>query len=154
MENHRKTVVLIVEDEPIVRMFAMEGLEAEGFEVETAGNAAQAIKCLEGRSDIDVMFTDVTMPGVMDGLALAKSVHQRWPLIDIIVTSGKQRPANGEMPDGAWFVPKPYDLEKVAGIVIGLGNSALAPIVEAFGAVPRAILGFRGFTKPPAGFLA
>ena len=133
MENQRKTVVLVVEDEPIVRMFAVEGLEAEGFEVETAGNAAQALKCLESRLDIDVLFTDVTMPGVMDGLALAKAVHQRWPLIDIIITSGKQRPAHGEMPDGAWFVPKPYDLGKVAGIVRGLVGPAPNPIIEAFG---------------------
>lgn len=154
MENHRNTVVLLVEDEPIVRMFAMEGLEAEGFEVEAVGDAAQALKCLEGREDIKVLFTDVNMPGAMDGLGLAQLVRKRWPMIDIIVTSGKQRPAQGELPDGAWFVPKPYDLGKVAGIVTGLGGPQVAASIGEFGAVPRAMFAFSGFTKPPVGFLA
>ena len=84
-------VVLIVEDEPLVRVGACNMIEDAGFEVIEAASADEAIRILESRSDIRVVFTDVHMPGTMDGLRLAHAVRGRWPPIKIIVTSGRSR---------------------------------------------------------------
>ena len=81
-------VVLIVEDEPLVRLGAVQAIEDAGFEVIEAANADEAIRILENRSDIRVVFTDIHMPGSIDGLKLAHAVRDRWPPIKIIVTSG------------------------------------------------------------------
>jgi CheY-like chemotaxis protein len=81
-------VVLIVEDEFLLRMSAVEMIEEAGFEIVEAGNADEAITILESRSDIRVVFTDIQMPGSMDGLKLAAAVRHRWPPIKIIATSG------------------------------------------------------------------
>jgi CheY-like chemotaxis protein len=81
-----KSVVLIVEDEPLVRWSGLKMLEDADFEVIEAANADEAIRILESRNDIRVVFTDVQMPGSMDGLKLAHAVRNRWPPIKIIVT--------------------------------------------------------------------
>ncbi len=83
----RRPVVLIVEDEFLLRMDAAEAIAAAGFEVIEAVNADQAIEVLEARRDITVVFTDIQMPGSMDGLKLARAVRGRWPPIKIIATS-------------------------------------------------------------------
>ena len=101
--------VLIVEDEPLVRLCAVETVEAAGFTVIEAANADEAIRILENRRDIRVVFTDIHMPGSMDGLKLAHAVRNRWPPIKIIVTSGRERIAEGELPAGGRFFAKPYD---------------------------------------------
>jgi CheY-like chemotaxis protein len=101
--------VLIVEDEPLVRLCAVETVEGAGFEVIEAVNADEAIRILESRTDIRVVFTDIHMPGSMDGLKLAHAVRNRWPPIKIIVTSGRERIAEGELPAGGRFFAKPYD---------------------------------------------
>ena len=99
-------IVLVVEDEPLIRAFVREELEGAGFDVVEATNADQAISILERRSDIRLVFTDVDMPGSMDGAKLAAAVRDRWPPIHIIITSGKARPPI--MPLDAIFIPKPY----------------------------------------------
>src|SRR5207244_3272987 len=81
-------VVLIVEDEFLLRMDAVDMIAAAGFEAVEAANADQAIKILEARRDITVVFTDIQMPGSMDGLKLARAVRGRWPPIKIVATSG------------------------------------------------------------------
>ena len=101
--------VLIVEDEPLVRLCAVEAVEGAGFEVIEAANADDAIRILESRTDIRVVFTDMHMPGLMDGLKLAHAVRNRWPPIKIIVTSGRERIAERELPTGGRFFAKPYD---------------------------------------------
>jgi two-component system, response regulator PdtaR len=98
--------VLIVEDEAIVRDLVAEELEDAGFTVVIAANADHAISILENRLDIHLVFTDVDMPGSMDGLKLAAAVRDRWPPIHIIITTGKARPL--EIPANALFIPKPY----------------------------------------------
>ena len=96
--------VLIVDDEPLVRLCAVETVEDAGFEVIEAANADEAIRILESRSDIHVVFTDVHMPGSMDGLKLAHAIRNRWPPIKIIVTSGREKVAEQDLPAGGRFV--------------------------------------------------
>jgi CheY-like chemotaxis protein len=102
-------VVLLVEDELLVRMTAADELEEAGFQVLEAANADVALKVLEARSDeVQVLFTDVNMPGSMDGLALAEQVHSRWPHVLLLISSGYAQPQPDEVPDHGQFMPKPY----------------------------------------------
>jgi two-component system, response regulator PdtaR len=101
--------VLIVEDEPLVRIGAVNLIEDAGFEVIEAANADEAIGILECRSDVRVVFTDIHMPGSMDGLKLAHAVRNRWPPIRIIVTSGRELIAEQVLPEGGRFFAKPYN---------------------------------------------
>jgi len=105
--------VLIVDDEPLVRLCAVETVEDAGFEVIEAANADEALRILESRSDIHVVFTDVHMPGSMDGLKLAHAIRNRWPPIKIIVTSGREKVAEQDLPAGGRFVAKPYDPSEI-----------------------------------------
>ena len=99
-------IVLVVEDEPLIRHFVRFELEEAGFTVLEAANADRAVALLEARGDIRLIFTDVDMPGSMDGAKLAAAVRDRWPPIHIIITSGKSQPA--VMPKNVVFIPKPY----------------------------------------------
>lgn len=105
----QRIAVLVVEDEALIRMSIVEEMEDAGFEVFQASNAAQAIEILIANSRIEVMFTDVDMPGSVDGLKLAASVRDRWPPIKIIVTSGHRRIDVDALPAEARFMVKPYD---------------------------------------------
>jgi two-component system, response regulator PdtaR len=98
--------VLVVEDEAIIRDMVSEFLEDAGYTVVVATNADHAISILEVRLDIHLVFTDIDMPGSMNGLKLAAAVRDRWPPIHIIITTGKGRPR--EMPANALFISKPY----------------------------------------------
>jgi DNA-binding NtrC family response regulator len=100
--------VLVVEDEPLIQQAVKDELEEAGYGVLLAGNADAAIKILEGRQDIHLVFTDIDMPGSMDGLKLAACVRDRWPPVHIIITTGKGRPPT--IPANALFIPKPYAL--------------------------------------------
>ena len=104
-------IVLVVEDETLIRELVTEELEEAGYFVVIANNADQAIAILEARQDIHLVFTDINMPGSMDGLKLAAAVRDRWPPVHIIITSGKVRPP--EIPANALFIPKPYVGENV-----------------------------------------
>ncbi len=110
MAQHQnpQPVVLVVEDEALLRLHATNLLEEEGFEVLEAANAQQAIAALENRADVRVVFTDIQMPGPLDGMDLAREVHARWPHVLLLVTSGRLRPAPHELPDAGRFVAKPY----------------------------------------------
>jgi CheY-like chemotaxis protein len=101
--------VLIVEDEPLIRMGAAYLIEDAGFEVYEAGSADDAIALLELHNEISLIFTDVDMPGSMDGLKLAHYVRGRWPPVKIMVTSGHVKVTEESLPTGALFLPKPYD---------------------------------------------
>jgi two-component system, response regulator PdtaR len=107
--SQRSPVVLLVEDEPLVRMAAADDLQDAGFHVLEAANADVALAVLESCSDdVQVLFTDIDMPGSMNGLALAENVQQRWPHISLLISSGYHRPAPEALPDDGRFVPKPY----------------------------------------------
>src|SRR5829696_4110887 len=100
--------VLVVEDEPLVRMAAAITLEDEGFEVFEAATARAALAILEKRSGgVDALFTDVDMPGDMNGLELAGIVHHRWPHIALVITSGVVRKPS-VLPERGIFLEKPY----------------------------------------------
>lgn len=110
-----KVVVLIVEDELLTRMAVADTVEAAGFEVIEAGNADEAVRILESRSDVRIIFTDIDMPGSMDGIKLAIAVRGRWPPIAIVLTSGHRRVTLGDLPAGSVFIAKPYADEQVVG---------------------------------------
>jgi DNA-binding NtrC family response regulator len=110
-------VVLLVEDELFVRMAAADALEDAGFEVIETANAQAAQEVLSNRDDVRVLFTDVKMPGPMDGLALASLVRRRWPHILIVITSGHLRRETVSLPDDAVFIAKPYS-EKAPAVTI------------------------------------
>jgi CheY-like chemotaxis protein len=109
----KRPVVLVVEDEFLIRMHAAEMIEDAGFDVVEASNADEAVAILEARLDIAVVFTDIQMPGSMDGLKLAKAVRNRWPPIHIVATSGFVDVRTGDLPDGGRFLPKPYSSTQV-----------------------------------------
>lgn len=88
-----------------------------GFRVFQASNARQAVEQLALHPDIQVMFTDIDMPGDMDGLCLAKLVRGRWPPIKIIITSGEHRLTKDDLPIVGTFIPKPYDPAAVASAI-------------------------------------
>jgi CheY-like chemotaxis protein len=102
-----RPVVLIVEDEILVRLDAVEVIEGRGFEAIEASNADEAISILEQRNDIGLIFTDIDMPGSMDGVKLAHFVKDRWPPIKIIATSGHAKITANDLPQGVRFMPKP-----------------------------------------------
>ena len=113
-----KGLVLVVEDEPLVRMFAVDFVEDAGFDVVEAADANQAVAILEARNDIRIVFTDIDMPGSMDGLRFARAVRDRWPPIEIIIVSGHERPVDSDLPARAVFFPKPYDVDAVTAELI------------------------------------
>jgi CheY-like chemotaxis protein len=112
-----RLAVLVVEDESLVRMYAVDVLEEAGYEVIEAANALQALVQLDARPDIEVMFTDINMPGDMDGFALAREVNKRRPDIHLILTSGRMRLDRAAIPEIRAFVPKPYTAEKLTGLL-------------------------------------
>jgi two-component system, response regulator PdtaR len=119
-------LILVVEDEELLRLFAADLLEEHGFRVVEARNAAAALKVLETRDDVRLLFTDIQMPGTLDGMDLAREVHQRWPRVLLVITSGQKKPTEEEMPDHGRFVAKPYRAEELLGQVddmIHKGNS-------------------------------
>ena len=109
----RLETILIVEDEILVRMVIADYLRECGYRVIEAGNAAEAIKVLRSPERIDIVFSDVQMPGTMDGLRLVSLIRDRWPPIRLILTSGKALPAGETLPKDCTFIPKPYSLENL-----------------------------------------
>lgn len=109
--------VLVVEDEVLVRYELVTTLEESGYQAHEASSAAEAISILEKHPEIRVVFTDIQMPGDMDGLALARFVRERWPPTIIVVSSGRVQPAPGEMPDDVSFLAKPYETSRLRKIL-------------------------------------
>lgn len=99
---------LVVEDEYLILIDTSSFLEAAGFTVYEASNAAEAIHLLELHKEIRLVFTDINMPGSMDGLALAHYVRHRWPPVKIIVTSGYKKMKGNDLPVGALFIEKAH----------------------------------------------
>jgi two-component system, response regulator PdtaR len=114
LETSHRPVVLAVEDEPLVLMLAVDMILDAGFEPLRASDAEEAIGILESRDDIKIVFTDVNMPGSMDGIKLARAVRGRWPSIAIIVTSAFSAVERTLLPQGAKFISKPYDAGQIS----------------------------------------
>ena len=106
-------VILVVEDEALVRLSAIGMFEDAGFRMIEAGNSDEALELLETDCDVQLLFTDVNMPGTIDGLALARQVHDRWPHIGIMVASAKPMLQPHELPAGSRFEQKPYSPDTV-----------------------------------------
>jgi CheY-like chemotaxis protein len=119
-----RPVVLIVEDDFLIRINAAELIADAGFRVVEAANADEAIVILESRLDITVVFTDIQMPGSMDGLKLAAAIRGRWPPIKIIATSGLVDVRQDDLPEGGRFLPKPYSSEQIVRKLRELANPA------------------------------
>ena len=107
--NGPQTHVLVVEDEILLRMRAVDIVEDAGFTAIEAVNADDALEILESRSDISLLLSDIQMPGSLDGLKLAHAVHDRWPGIKIILVSGQIRPSETDKPADSRFFPKPVN---------------------------------------------
>lgn len=111
MPDTEDRVILLVEDELMIRLIGSDALSDTGYTVVEAGTADEAIALLEDGSDVHLLFTDIRMPGSMDGLKLAELVHQRWPHVRILLTSGDTLPSREEIPEEGAFLPKPYRID-------------------------------------------
>jgi len=128
--NAIKPTVLIVEDEMLLRMRTVDIVEDAGFTPLEAVNADDALALLESRSDIELLFTDIQMPGTMNGLKLAHAVHERWPLIKIILVSGQVTPNEEDRPANSRFFGKPVEVQQMIAELqgmIGQGSLKIIP---------------------------
>ena len=105
--------ILVVEDEPLLNLDISDALCAKGYDVIAVINSDDAIRALEFRHDIHTIFTDINMPGSMDGLKLAAAVRDRWPPVNIIVTTGMKAPHCDKLPANSIFIAKPYRNDEV-----------------------------------------
>ena len=117
-----RVLVLLVEDEPVIRAVAAIHLEEAGFETVEAANADEAITLLESELEIRIVFTDIDMPGSMDGLKLAASIKGRWPPIKIVITTGGHAVKECDLPIGSVFIPKPYGCAQIVDTMHKLVN--------------------------------
>jgi len=132
------TNVLVVEDEMVLRMRAVDIVEDAGFTAVEAVNADEALSILESRSDISLLLSDIQMPGSMDGLKLAHAVHDRWPSIKIILVSGQVKVSDTDKPADSRFFGKPLEVKQMVAELQGMmGAGTLKIIPEA--AIPLAV---------------
>lgn len=117
--------VLVVEDEALLLFSISDELKDAGFAVLEAVDAQHALAMLEENPDVKAIFTDINMPGSMDGLALSRYVRDRWPPIKIVVTSGKHRPLDRELPEEGLFLSKPYTTVGVIEAITAVLNRSL-----------------------------
>jgi CheY-like chemotaxis protein len=117
MANEIPKEVLVVEDQALVRMMAADALVDGGFMAWEAGSAHEALDALHEHPSIGLLFTDVDMPGGMDGLELARQVHDERPEVELVITSGAVTLAEEDLPDHGTFLPKPYPPQRLVQIV-------------------------------------
>ena len=106
--NSEHPTILVAEDNELLRLLASELLEEHGYTVVEADNAEEALKVMEKRKDVRLLFTDIQMPPGCDGLELARQVHNRWPKVLLVLTSGQVQPTRAEIADHGRFIRKPY----------------------------------------------
>ncbi|PAX09096.1 response regulator [Sphingomonas lenta] len=112
--------VLVVDDEPIIRLDAVAIVEDAGFLALEAADAEEALEMMSAHPDISVLFTDINMPGPLDGLQLARRVHENWPAVHLVITSGRVDPDPDQIPDHGHFVAKPYQPAAVVALLRSL----------------------------------
>jgi CheY-like chemotaxis protein len=115
-----RPLILVVEDECLVRMDIVTSLEDAGFSTLEAGTSAEALDVLERRSDIRAIFTDIEMPGTMDGVALCHFVRRRWPPTILVISSGRSRPSQSDMPQDVMFIGKPHQPNQLETVLRGV----------------------------------
>jgi two-component sensor histidine kinase/DNA-binding response OmpR family regulator len=131
MVARQSAAVLVVEDEMLLRMRAVDIVEDAGYTPVEATNADDALAILESRSDIELLFTDIQMPGSIDGLKLANAVHERWPLIKIILVSGQLKLTDEDKPIDSRFFGKPLDVKHmIAEMQDMIGNGSLKVVPD------------------------
>src|SRR3954453_5780643 len=139
------TNVLVVEDEMVLRMRAVDIVEDAGFTAVQAINADEALAILESRSALSLLFSDIQMPGSMDGLKLAHAVHDRWPSIKIILVSGQVRVSDTDKPADSRFFGKPLEMKQMiaelqemvgAGALKIIPDAAMPHVVQSLGSAP------------------
>ncbi|TAY51075.1 response regulator [Rhizobium leguminosarum] len=124
--KYGKAVVLVVEDSTIIRMSAVDLVLSAGYEALEACDADEAIRILESRNDIDLVFTDVQMPGTMDGIKLSHYIRDRWPPVRLIVASGAAILKESDLPTGSRAFSKPYDnlaITDAMAHLLSIGNA-------------------------------
>ncbi|WP_447752135.1 response regulator [Sphingopyxis fribergensis] len=124
MPEEKSAVVLVVEDDPLVLLSAVDIIEEAGYRALQASDADEAIAILEANPDIHIVFTDIEMPGSMDGVKLAAFIRDRWPPVEIIITSGRVPADDVTLPDRGVFLQKPYRPQELTEQV---GRLLLAP---------------------------
>jgi CheY-like chemotaxis protein len=112
--------ILIADDDALLRLNVCELLEASGYTVVQADNAEEALKVMETRKDVRLLFTDIQMPPGRDGLELCRQVHDRWPKVLLVITSGQAKPAPAEIADDGRFLRKPYRAKDLLGQIAEL----------------------------------
>lgn len=112
--------VLVVDDEALIRMYAVDILQDAGFATIEAGDAEEALSLLAAHPEVSVLFTDINMPGSCDGLELARRVHALRDDVQLIITSGRMRITESELPDDGKFVAKPYEAAALTGLIHAL----------------------------------
>lgn len=140
----RPANVLVVEDELVLRLRAVDIVEDAGFTAIEAVNADQALSILESRSDISLLFTDIQMPGTLDGLMLAHAVHKRWPAIKIVLVSGQVNPSDTDKPVDSRFFGKPLEVKHMITelqAMVGAGVLAIVPDAVAPAVIERVLIG-------------
>ena len=128
--NNGKAVVLVVEDSTIIRMGAVDLVLSAGYEALQACDADEAIRILESRDDIDLVFTDVQMPGTMDGIKLSHYIRDRWPPVKLLVASGNAILEESSLPTGSRFFSKPYDDHAITDAMARLLSSEISIRLE------------------------
>lgn len=112
-----RPIILVVEDEPLQRLMAVDLVEEAGFDVVDVAGAAEAVRVLESRPDIRVVFTDIDMPGALNGMQFAATIRDRWPPIELIIVSGKRKPRADEIPARGVFFAKPYKKDEITAVM-------------------------------------
>jgi len=120
--SNEPPIVLVVEDEGLIRMAAADDLIDAGFTVLEAANADQAIEVLETHPGISILLTDIDMPGSMDGIRLAHAVRKRWPPVKLVLVSGHKTPDTQDLPADSTFFTKPYDMARLSKVLWSLAN--------------------------------
>ncbi|MCB8821660.1 response regulator [Microvirga rosea] len=119
-----QSTVLLVEDEPLIRLFISDLLEEAGFKVVEAANSTEALTIFEAGLTVDILLTDVDMPFGCNGFELARQVYDRWRETEILIMSGRQWPSQGDLPPGAAFLAKPCPNEAIVSHVISAAERA------------------------------
>jgi len=117
MAKASRRTVLVVEDEMLIRILATDSLRESGFTVLEAGNATEALRILDERDDVDVLVTDISMPGPIDGMALAELMRDRRPDLGLIITSGRGELDPADLPNTSLYLAKPYLPRQLAAAV-------------------------------------
>lgn len=123
--------ILVVEDEIVIRLMLTEELEDAGFAVHGAGNANEALNCIAAHPEISVLFTDVNMPGTINGIELARRILTERPAMQLYLASGRERPNDGSIPVESIFIEKPYNVCKVVDAIRNAaGKSAVVACAQ------------------------